>query len=493
MMDTRTIFERHFGALLVMIRSGRGGASALRLASEIAAQAAGSEPVTVEAGVLHSAGLDEPVNVSTRLVARGFDALHIMPGITAEELLATATALASDELPVRETAHVGFRPLLMLSQPNALLAAASTPATPATAGAPVREVPDRRAVSERRRLLGRRYVGVNRRRNRERRQTGERRVALLQQQRLMVERHAQLLAEASEAGAWLEALHAAHALILLEPQIPAARRGMHRIAVQRMLPAATLHKFAALGVTREEEREAAARVLRWMGMDGAAALLPLIMQSEFVESRRFLHEAFVTIPDVHTLLAPRLSSERWFEVRHAAELLGLMRAPGYLPQLRKLFEHPNDQVRLAAVNAIAEYSADEAAVPLGAALASPSIVLRDAAVAAIHRKRVPGFAMPLLAALHRETRSAQRLEVVRTLGVLAQPDAALALSRIALTKKPMLGSGGYNQDERLEAVAALRASPAPNARQILARVARDADGRVRAQARQALDALDTPV
>ena len=490
MMDKHAIFERHFGALLVMLRTKRGGASAQRLASEIAAQAVGDEAVTLEAGVLHSAGLDENVSVSTRLVARGFDALHVMPEATPDELLAVARALASDDLAVEESAHVGLRPLMVLAPPVMALVGTTAPTYGAAAVlTPAREIPDRRMVNERRRLLGRRYVGVNRRRARDRRQTGERRIPNLAQQRLVVERNAQQLAESSDAGAWVEALQAAHALVLLEPQIPAPRRGMHRIAVQRMLPTATLHKFAALGVTREEEREPAARVLRWMGLDGADALLPLIMQSESVESRRFLHDALVTIPDVHTLIAPRLNSETWYEVRHAAELLGAIRAPGYLPALRKLFDHPHDQVRVAAVSAIAQFPAAEVATHLGAALGSAVPQLRDAAVGAIQRKKVSGFAMPLMAALHRETRLDARLEIIRTLGVLEQADACLALARIALTRKPMLGSGGYATEERLEAISALRGSPAPNARQILQRVARDGDGKVRGAAKAALDAL----
>lgn len=492
MTDPRTLMERQLSALLVMIRSGRGTSPALRLAAETAVQSM-TEAVTIEAGVVQLGGLSERVSVASRLIARGFEAIHLMAGVSWEELLAVARSLASDDAPIEETAHVGLMPVLEVTRPEFMAPEANTGAMTQPSASPIRSDAERRIYSDRRKLLNRKYAGVNRRRGRDRRLTGERRLPQQQHQRLVVERFAQQLAEATHAGAWLEALHAAHALIALELQVPMARRGMHRIAVQRMLPMSTLHKVAALGVTREEERERAARVLRFMGLDGAEAILPLIMQSEHVESRRFLHDALVTIPKAYVLVVPKLASDVWFEVRHAVELVGAMRAPNCLGTLRELFDHPHEDVRAAAVAALAEFPAREVSVHLGHALASESPVLREAAVDAIARHRISAFAMPLMAALRREERDEVRRRIIRTLGLLAAPDAGLALSRIALTKRPLFGSGGYPLEERLDAVAALRVSESPNARTILERIARDGDGKVRGHARTALEAHGTRV
>jgi HEAT repeat protein len=494
MTDTpRQIVERHLGALLVMCRSGRGGEAARLLAARTVVEALAEGPVSIEAGVLRAGDpFEEDASLAGRLIARGFEGVTLTTGATEGEVLALAEALASDVAPVRESACIGLLPLL--SDVHEPLPSGSLPVTVITApsAAPTRSLPDRRAWVERRRPLTRRYEGVNRRRGRDRRESGERRLPNQQQQRLVIERFAQQFTEASAAGAWPEALHAAVALVGLESQVPMARRGMHRIAVRRMLSHAVLHKFAALGLTREEEREPAARVIRWMGLDGADVLLPLVLEHERAEPRRFLHEVLASIPEAQALILPVLQSDRPHEVRHAVALLGAMRAAGQVTTLRRFLDHADESVRLAAVQALSEYPAAEMGVHLGAALASPDTAVREAAVDAAARRRVGTLAMPLLALLARETRRDLRLRIIRALGQLPSADAAMALERVALTRPKLFVGGGYSAEERLEAVAALRGSESPNARATLERLVRDGDGRVRREAAVALEARRGP-
>ncbi len=492
--DIRQLVEQHLGALLVMCRSGRGGEAARLLAAETVASAVESGPISIEAGVVRAHDpFETDVSIAGRLIARGFEAVTMTPGVTAEEVLALAAGLASDTAPVRESACVGLLPLLTEVEPPIPLAdlPSSVPVVAATPS-PTRSLPDRRAWTERRRPFARRFEGVNRRRGRDRRESGERRLPNQQQQRLVIERFAQQFTEASEAGHWPQALHAVHALVGMESQVPLPRRGMHRIAVRRMLTAAVLHKFAALGLTREEERDSVARIFRWMGLDGADVLLPLVLEHERAEPRRFLHEVLATIPDAQSLVLPVLQSDRWHEVRHAVALLGAMRAPGQAPTLRRFLDHPVPAVRLAAVQALAEYPTAEMAVHLAAALAGSDEAVRDAAVDAAARCRVGTLAMPMLALLGRESRREARLRIVRALGSLPSADAAMALARIALTRTKFFGGGGYPTEERVEAVAALRGSAAPNADATLDRLSRDGDGRIRELAREALQARRRP-
>lgn len=488
---TRQTVERHLGALLVLCRTGRGADGARRLAATTIAAYVETAPVSIEVQVVHGSALPggEDHSIPARLIARGFEAVTLAPGVSADEVLALAESLASDTAPVRESAYIGLLPLTVALEPPPppVSVAASAVVVAAPAG-PVRMLPDRRAWEERRRPLQRRYEGVNRRRQRDRRESGERRLPNQQQQRVVIERFASQFTESSDAGHWVEALHAAAALAGIEPQVPIARRGMHRIAVRRMLAPAVLHKFAAIGLTREDERERVARLFRWMGLDGADVLLPLILEHERAAPRRFLHELLAAIPDAHTIVAPILQSERPHEVRHAVELLGLMRPANTVAKLRPLLDHPSDAVRLATVLALGEFPTAESAVRLGAALATDEEPLREAAVAVIARRRIGTLAMPLMAALGREKRREGRLAIIRALGQLPSSDAAMALARIALTRPRFFGGGGYPLEERLEAVTALRGSEAPNAGATLERVLRDGDAKVRAAVSQAIAA-----
>jgi len=481
MDDAGRIVEQHLSALLHLCRQGRGGASARELAARTIATQTERAPVSIEAGVLRSLeAFEEDYSVTARLLARGFESVTFAPGVTVEEILGLAESLASDDAPVRETAYVGLIPLLL--QVDAPMPATSVPAamTVLAAAAPARELPDRRDFTDRRRPLARRFDGINRRRSRDRRESGERRLPNQQQQRTVVERFAQQFAEASEAGAWIDAMHAAQALVGIEVAVPQARRGMHRIAVRRMITPAVLHKFAAIGLTREDEREGVARIFRWMGLDGADVLLPLVLEHDRPEPRRFLHSVLSVIPDAHTLVAPILQSNRAPEVRHAIDLLGAMRAPGYAARIRPFLDHPADEVRLAAVQALAEFPVAEMAVHLSSALASPEEVIRDAAIDGIARRRIGALAMPLMAVLGRETRRDGRLRIIRALGQLGSDDASQGLARIALTRQKLFGGGvGFPIEERLEAVSALRLSRAPNATATLERLVRDGDGKIR--------------
>ena len=476
-MTSHALFEQSFGELVALLRTRpQDHAGQDRLLAQCAALVA-TRSVTLASGV-EILGEEDPLSLKSRLLARMVDTVEIAPGAEAEELLHLARALSHDTAPVGSTAHIAVS-----------LIPSIVPETPAALEelelAASRSGDERRRAGDRRSPLGgARYRGPERRRG-ERRQVGERRLVLIKHQAADLVRFQSRFVDALRQGAWAPALQALHRFIETLPSVPVRDRRSHAIACRRLISPASIEGFVDIALRDALDAPAAARVLRWIGLDGAEVILARIMESEATGPRRVLYEILGGMPDAFPLVLPYLSRGRWHEVRHAAEVLGRMGNADAIEPLKRKLADPDERVRVAVVSALAEFPLGEVADGLRIALASPSARTRSAAAEAIGRRRAVAFAMPLLGLLAQERDPEAWRAEARALGVMQTPDAMSGLVKVALSRRAFL-RGGFALEQRLEAVRALAQADGSAPRAALERLTREGDGPVRAEAARLL-------
>jgi hypothetical protein len=476
-VTSHALFEQSFGELVALLRTRpQDHAGQDRLLAQCTAIVA-PRTVTLASGV-EILGQEDPLSLKSRLLARMVDTVQIAPGAEAEELLHLARALSHETAPVDSTAHIAVA-----------LIPSIVPETPALREelelAASRSGDERRRASDRRSPLGgARYRGPERRRG-ERRQVGERRLVLIKHQAADLVRFQSRFVDALRQGAWAPALQALHAFIDTLPSVPVRDRRSHAIACRRLITPAAIEGFVDIALRDALDAPAAARVLRWIGLDGAEVILARSMESEATGPRRVLYEILGGMPDAFPLVLPYLSRGRWHEVRHAAEVLGRMGNPDAIEPLKRKLADPDERVRVAVVSALAEFPLGEVADGLRIALASPSAKTRSAAAEAIGRRRASAFAMPLLGLLAQERDAEAWRAEARALGVLQTPDAMSGLVKVALSRRAFL-RGGFAVEQRLEAVRAIAQADGVAPRAALERLAREGDAPVRGEAARLL-------
>ncbi|HSE27541.1 MAG TPA: HEAT repeat domain-containing protein [Gemmatimonadales bacterium] len=448
-----TEFAARFRALVARAREHPGDEAGLTGLAAAAAAGVAAGPATLEAGFELGAGADAGDLLKSRLLARQVDRIAVAGGATPGELLALARALASEAVPVPST------PAVRVEMVEVIRPGSGAPAAPA------RERP--RGIQ----LLG--DEGVLPRRARPRTGLG---------------REMEALGRAVEAAArrrqWVEALHAAQALVRLEHRFPEVERRSFAIEVRRVLARPILDGFVGLALRAPEEQERAAGVLRWLGAAGADAMVDHVKDIDQTAPRRFLHEALATMPAAVPLLLPLLDGDSPVAARHAAELLGRHRAAAALPGLARLAAHPDPRARHAAIDALAGFDDRRAVEALHRALGHAEAATRGRAAAALGR-RGAGAAMPILAALEREPDPAARRVLVAAAASTDAPQAGAALAALVLRRRSLLHRDAWTVEERLAAVSALAEAGTPAARQALDRIAREGEGEVAAAALRA--------
>jgi HEAT repeat protein len=275
--------------------------------------------------------------------------------------------------------------------------------------------------------------------------------------------------------------------VRLSSRVPEVDRRTVAITARRALSRPILLGIIQHAIRTPEEQARAAEVLQWRGGEAAELMIEAIRKTESPVPHRFLIDALARMPDAVPMLIPLLGSPAWHEARHAADALGRQMAPEALPALRALLTSPEARLRGAALDALSRYPAHHGTESLRQGLAHPSPETRQDAAAAIGRRGGGSLAMPLLAALESERDLATWRVILAALGRIEAPEAAAALSAVALRKRGFLSRAGFSLSQRLEVVAVLAASPTGAARQALARVAREAEGEVGAAARGELD------
>jgi len=449
-------FAVTYGRLIAAYRAGPSAAAeAGTLLAEVVGLVA-TNPATIEAGLFRSGEYDI-TNLRSHLLRRQVEVLTVAAGAPAEALEALARALGG-EAPLPEHPALTYE---MVTQIAPVARAAARP-EPAAADLPPMIL-----------------MGADRFAEEDDRASS---VFDAEVTALTAE-----LGSASERGAWMEALHAAQALVRLSSRVPEHDRRTVAIRARRALSRPLLVGIVEHAIRTPEEQARAAEVLQWRGGEAAELMLEAIRKTESPEPHRFLLDALARMPDAVPLLIPLLASPRWHEARRAADVLGRQMVPEALAPLRSLLAHSDARVRGAAVEALARYPAQYGTEGLRAGLAHTSPETRQDAATAIGRRGGGALAMPLLAAIGDERDHATWRSMLTALGRIEAPEAAAAMSTLALRKRSFLSRGGFSLAQRLEVVGVLAASPTRAARQALMRVAREAEGEVGAAARGELD------
>ena len=455
-MSPLSPFAVTYGRLVAAYRAGPAAAAeAGVLLTEAVAQLA-TAPATIEAGLFLSGEYDT-ANIRSHLLRRQIEVLTIAAGTTAEVLEPLARALGG-EAPLPEHPAITYEMVAQVApvpkDPIPTSSSAAAPPPLFLMGADVFAEDDDRAPS----AFGAEVTAL----------TAE-------------------LASARERGAWMEALHAAQALVRLSGRVPEMDRRTVAIRARRALSRPLLLGIIEYAIRTPEEQARAAEVLQWRGGEAAELMLEAVRQTESPEPHRFLLDALARMPDAVPLLIPMLTSPRWHEARHAADVLGRQMVPEALPPLRALLARPEARLRGAALEALARYPAQYGTEALREGLAHSSPETRQDAARAIGRRGGGALAMPLLAAIEAERDHPTWRAMLAALARIEAPESAAALSTLALRKRGFLSRGGFSLPQRLDVVAALAASPTRAARQALMKVAREAEGEVGAAARGELD------
>ncbi|MGH7703643.1 MAG: HEAT repeat domain-containing protein, partial [Gemmatimonadales bacterium] len=297
------------------------------------------------------------------------------------------------------------------------------------------------------------------------------------------------LAGAIQRNAWSEAVQTAQTLVRTLATVPEDARRTFGIRFRRHLTRPVLEAFIDQALRVTEERPRASEVLHWCGLDGAELMLETICRFEGVGLRGFLHDALVRLPEAYPLILPLLTSPRWHEVCHAAELLGRLGLPQAIEPLKARLDHPDERVRIAVIEALGQFREREAVEPLRQALTDPAPGPRALAGRALAARKSAALAMPLMAALESEKDPTTWKELLGSLARIDAPETASALARLALERKSLLSRGGHGVPQRLEVVRVLAGMETPAARQALAKIAAEGDEPVRAAAERALRAV----
>ena len=455
-MKRTATFETVFGRLVAAYRAGPAGAGEAGPLLAEAVKLAAKGPVAVEAGVFRSGDYD-PANLRSHLLRRQVEVLTVSAGASAEILGALARALGGDA-PLPEDPALGYEMVTQLVpdsyRPPQYPTAPPEPGPFVLMGAEQFEERDDRAPS----AFGAEVTALS-----------------------------DAIASAGARGAWTEALHAAQALVRLAARVPESDRRTVSIAARRVLTRPLLGGIIAHAIRTPEEQPRAAEVLQWRGAEAAELMIEAIRTTESPAPHQFLLDGLGRMPDAVPMLLPMLGSPQWHEVRHAAEALGRQLVPEAVPGLRALVDHADARVRGAALESLSRYPAQHGSEAMRQGLSHPSADTRREAARAIGRRGGGALAMPLLASIEVERDPETWHAMVTALGRIEAPEAAAALSTLALRRRGLLSRTGLTVPRRLEVVAVLAAAPTRAARQALLRVSREAEGEVGAAARAELE------
>lgn len=216
-----------------------------------------------------------------------------------------------------------------------------------------------------------------------------------------------------------------------------------------------------------------------------AALLDRLDVTESRAFRRVILDALTACSaDLLPLVRPRLHSSKWYVVRNAVLLIPRARGTGH--ELLPIARHPHEQVRREIVRVLRNMR-DEAAMEIVVMyLTDPVAELASYAPSLLRGESLGVPAIARLEALASDDRNHEELRkrVVFALGRSPREQAATALFRILQPKSLVdLGSGAI----RDLAAAALRHSPAPNARACFEEGLRSSAWRVRKACERALE------
>jgi len=450
-LDPTPTFAQLLGRLVLPLRQQPPDEKAVRRAVTGLAALVSREPAMIEAGIENSWAVDgDPLK--ERLQLRQVDAILVAAGADDVELLALARALAHDSDPVPSTARVRVK---LLPDPMPLQFSGPRTSVPGTPGG---DLPRAR--------------------------TGDRLAE-------MIEGILRELEKAVGRGQWHAVLHDAQAAARVLPGLKEDARRTYGLALKRLLPLPVVEQLIEQGYRIPEERDRSAEVLRAAGYPAAERMLEIVRRSETIGPRAFLVDALGGMPEAVPLLVPLLESSRPAEARLAAELLGRLAAADGLKPLVAHAGHADDGVRHAVIDALGAYRDKAVVEPLRQALSHRSGATRARAAKVLAGRGSGAIAMLLLAALEQEKDEGVWQEQLRALAGIDAPEAAAALTRLALARAPRFSFGGGARLKRqLAVIAVLAESRTAAARQALQQIAAAEQGEVSQKAGEALGTGD---
>jgi hypothetical protein len=430
--------------LVVVAReTPRAGEVQEALAADAAHMAAAlSAPVRVDAGV-EGSSLVTGTTLRGRLLARAVDWIEVRPGASADDVLALARALASDELPMPILAGVDITmvplPLPVDGEPLRVAEAGDSDDALAEDG-------DHDPEFER--------------------LTDQVRVAAMQRD-------------------WALVLAGVRELMACAETKPALRR-TRLIQARRALSIERLRELAEHALRHPEDQLDTGELLAWIGPDGHQVMVEAVAASESLAARRFLHDQLARTPEAVPLLIPLIERGTPSQIRHAAGILGRIGDPRAIPVLNSVVQHTDDSVRAEVLRALVRFDDPAARAALLDGLRHPHPGTRIVAAQAVGNAGVLALAPTVMSVLREESDSSVRRAMATSAARLGTVEALEELTRIALTRR-RLWRGGHPLDVRLDIVAGLAAAATPGARRALDRIARDGDRPVHEAADRALN------
>lgn len=450
MKSSDALFTACFGQLVVLIRRRPGDTAAQKSALRSAMAVLPSGAVRMEAGIEYSDVPDDN-SLKGRLLSRLVDSVAFAAEAPAGEVLALARALAADE---------GVIPSTPLVQVELISPASARPDLSPTTQIPLPEPPPP-PVMRHRTMAG----------------------PVEESETL-----SRAIREYAAAGRWMEAIHAAQALARLTPRFPEHEQRGHLIGLRRVFTRPLLEQFVAFAIRVTEEQPRVSEILAHSGPEGIELMIDQVKKSEVVGPRRFVHDLLATTPAALPMILPLLSSSRWHEARHGADLLGRLGRPEAIEPLRGLAHHPDERVRKSAIEALSHFDGHDVLEDLRRALADPAPVTRVSAAHALSHRNAPGLALPILVALESEKDPAAWDALVETVAQIDSAEAVGGLVVIALDKHALFRTG-RPWSQRVAVVKALRKAGTGSARRGLERLAALGDGPLRRAAAVALEEI----
>jgi HEAT repeats len=450
-----SIFSAHFGELVLLLRRQPGNVPAQKSALRSAMTVLGRGGARIETGIEHSEVPDDS-SLQGRLLIRHVDAIQFAPTATPAQVLAMARALAADSGDFPSTAGATADLLRPSGVRHDL--EPGEPVAPADLPPPLPPPP----VQRHRTMAG----------------------PLAESETLT-----QALERAVGQGYWLEALHAAQALIQLTPRFPEHEQRAHLLALRRLFTRDLLTRFIDFALRVTEEQARVSEVLHHAGPEAVELMVDQVRRAESIGPRKFLHDAIASSPSSLPLLLPLLTSAKWHEARHGAELLGRLGLPEAIEPLRAALNHPDERVRKTVVDALGCFNQPVVVEPIRRALSDPAPATRASAAHALSQRNSPGLALPILVALESEKHPETWSALVSALARIDSNEAMAALVTIAIDKRHLF-KPGRSMAQRITVINALASADSALARRALERLANEGEGDVKRAALAAVEQLN---
>jgi HEAT repeat protein len=268
-------------------------------------------------------------------------------------------------------------------------------------------------------------------------------------------------------------------------RMPGDTRRHVAISLKRILTPPVIDGLVEQAYRLTEEQARTAEVLNGAGVVAAERVLDMLQHGGAFGPRAFLLEAVAGVRDLFPNLARMARSPNGSDAWLAAELLGRIDLPEAVTILSALVKHPEERVRLAAIEGLGHYSEKGVVEALRVGLTHDAPATRARAGRVLAARGSRAIAMPLVAALEAEKHPGAWEELVGAIASLGTPEGPGALARMILEPGGSLGPrGGVRR--QLAVVRALAAAPGPSARQALEAIAAGGQGDAQELARSLL-------